>query len=112
MSTSMNQYQRFRKPFDRSLHNAKERACRERIAKLFLILGKCCSYLECSRRIPSKHSILLAARKECKLLIECEKKLLVEKDRWQLANEMLRSKLRIFSRLDSMNKDKLTTDEN
>jgi len=87
---------RFRKPLDRSLHNAKERACRERIAKKFAILRKCCSYLNTNRRVPSKHSILLAAKKECDLLKHFEKKMLAEKDVWSKANEILKNRIAEF----------------
>ncbi|XP_025193394.1 uncharacterized protein LOC112593248 [Melanaphis sacchari] len=85
--------QRFRKPLDRSIHNAKERACRERIAKKFEILRKSCSYLNTNRRVPSKHSILLAAKKECDLLRHFEIKLLAEKKIWRKANDILKDRL-------------------
>ncbi|XP_001950163.2 uncharacterized protein LOC100162746 [Acyrthosiphon pisum] len=84
---------RFRKPQDRSLHNAKERACRESIAKKFAILRKSCSYLNSNRRVPSKHSILLAAKKECDLLKHFEKKMLAEKKVLRKANEILKNRL-------------------
>ncbi|XP_060868134.1 uncharacterized protein LOC132943253 [Metopolophium dirhodum] len=91
---------RFRKPLDRTLHNAKERACRERIAKKFAILRKCCSYLNSNRRVPSKHSILLAAKKECDLLKHFEKKMLAEKKVWFKANEILKNRIaQFYSRL-------------
>ncbi|XP_060845297.1 GATOR complex protein WDR24-like [Rhopalosiphum padi] len=60
--------QKFRKPHERFLHNAKERASREEIAKKFDILRKYCSYLNSNRRVPSKHSILLAAKKEVRFV--------------------------------------------
>jgi len=84
---------RFRKPQDRSLHNAKERACREQIAKKFDILRKSCSYLNTNRRVPSKHSILLAAKKECDLLKHFENKLIAEKKVWRKANDHLRERI-------------------
>lgn len=91
---------RFRKPQDRSLHNAKERACRERIAERFDVLRKSCSYLNTNRRVPSKHSVLLAAKKECDLLKHCEKKLLVEKMVLHKANEILKNRIaEFYSRL-------------
>ncbi|XP_060851140.1 uncharacterized protein LOC132929653 [Rhopalosiphum padi] len=90
---SNNSKQRFRKPQDRSLHNAKERACREQIAKKFDILRKSCSYLNTNRRVPSKHSILLAAKKECDLLKHFENKLIAEKKVWRKANDLLRERI-------------------
>ncbi|XP_050548832.1 uncharacterized protein LOC126910366 [Daktulosphaira vitifoliae] len=84
---------RFRSPTNRSTHNAKERQCRELISKLFSNLSKLCSYLECSRRVPSKHSILLAAKRECDLLVLYEKKLIVEKRRCKDINKILSAKL-------------------
>lgn len=87
-------YNRFRGPIDRSLHNAKERACRDMIARLFKELSKYCSYLSSHRRVPSKHSILLAAKKECDLLTDQQNKLIVEKNHWIVVNEMLKKKLR------------------
>jgi len=92
---------RFRKPQDRDIHNAKERACRERIAKKFAILRKSCSYLNTNRRVPSKHSILLAAKKECDLLKHFEKKMLAEKKVWRKANENLRKRIADFVSKDS-----------
>lgn len=92
----VSKYERFT-PHDRSLHNAKERACRERIASLFAILSKCCTYLDSTRRCPSKHSILAAAKKECKVLVEFEQQLLAEKEQMRKTNEMLKTKLRKFS---------------
>ncbi|XP_060846006.1 uncharacterized protein LOC132925648 [Rhopalosiphum padi] len=85
--------QRFRKPHDRSLHNAKERACREEIAKKFDILRKYCSYLNSNRRVPSKHSILLAAKKECDLLKHFENKLIAEKKELCKANNLLKERI-------------------
>lgn len=70
---------RFREHEQRITHNAKERACRERIAMMFLDLRKYCSYLNTNKRNPSKHSILLAAKKECDLLRAYERKLSYEK---------------------------------
>ncbi|KAE9543247.1 hypothetical protein AGLY_003158 [Aphis glycines] len=84
---------RFRKPQDRTIHNAKERACRERIAQKFDILRKSCSYLNTNRRVPSKHSILLAAKKECDLLKHFESKLVAEKKVWRKANDVLKNKI-------------------
>ncbi|KAL5238785.1 hypothetical protein ACI65C_006195 [Semiaphis heraclei] len=90
--------QRFRKPQDRDIHNAKERACRERISQRFEILRKTCSYLNSTRRAPSKHSILLAAKKECDLLKHFEKKMLAEKKLWAKANDNLRKKIHFVSK--------------
>jgi len=87
---------RFRKPLDRSLHNAKERACRESIAKKFAILRKSCSYLNSNRRVPSKHSILLAAKKECDLLKLFEKKMLAEKKILRKTNDILKKRVADF----------------
>lgn len=84
---------RFRKPQDRTIHNAKERACRERIAQKFDILRKLCSYLNTNRRVPSKHSILLAAKKECDLLKHFESKLVAEKKVWRKANDILKNRI-------------------
>lgn len=84
---------RFRKPQDRTIHNAKERACRERIAQKFDILRKSCSYLNTNRRVPSKHSILLAAKKECDLLKHFENKLVAEKKVWRKANDILKNRI-------------------
>lgn len=89
---------RFRKAIDRSIHNAKERACRERIAKKFAILRKSCSYLNSNRRVPSKHSILLAAKKECDLLKHFEKKMIAEKKLLIKANEILKNRIAEFHR--------------
>ncbi|XP_026819843.1 uncharacterized protein LOC113558550 isoform X2 [Rhopalosiphum maidis] len=85
--------QKFRKPQDRSLHNAKERACREEIAKKFDILRKSCSYLNSNRRVPSKHSILLAAKKECDLLKHFQNKLIAEKNILRKANDLLKERI-------------------
>lgn len=87
---------RFRAPVDRDLHNAKERECRERIRKMFMDLGDHCSHLDNSRRVPSKHSILVAAKKECEMQKSLESQLLTEKAIWMHSNEMLRDKLRII----------------
>ncbi|XP_050442575.1 uncharacterized protein LOC126846816 [Adelges cooleyi] len=88
-----NDSKRYRSPNNRSEHNAKERMCRELIANLFSELSKLCSYLECNRRIPSKHSILLAAKKECDLLALYEKRLILEKEKRQNLNYVLLKKL-------------------
>ncbi|KAL5243413.1 hypothetical protein ACI65C_010823 [Semiaphis heraclei] len=92
---------RFRKPQDRDIHNAKERACRERIAQMFAVLRKSCSYLNSNRRVPSKHSILLAAKKECDLLKHFEKKMLAEKKVWAKANDNLRKRIAHFVSKDN-----------
>jgi len=92
---------RFRKPQDRDLHNAKERACRERIGQMFAVLRKSCSYLNSNRRVPSKHSILLAAKKECDLLKHFEKKMIAEKKVWVKANNNLRKRIAHFVSKDS-----------
>lgn len=86
-------YKRYRK-IDKIAHNAKERACRNHIAKMFHYLELNCSYLDSKRRIPSKHNILLAATKECSILKENEIKLLEEKQSWSKLNSMLKGKLR------------------
>lgn len=85
---------RFKAPIDRDLHNAKERACRDHIAKMFLILQKYCSYLDSKRRTPSKMSILLAAKTEICVLKDEEKKLAIEKNNWREANRDLKRKLK------------------
>lgn len=92
--TIENSSTRFRGPVDRDLHNAKERECRERIRNMFMDLGKHCSHLKDSRRIPSKHSILVAAKKECEMQKSLESQLLLEKAVWTQSNEMLRDKLK------------------
>jgi len=51
------------KPNKKTAHNAKERASRNRTVKYFNILSKCCSYFKSNCRMPSKLSILLAAKK-------------------------------------------------
>lgn len=91
---------------DRSLHNAKERACRENISKLFDQLCQLCSYLETNRRYPSKHSILMATKKECDLLKIFEKKLTVEKKELTEANAKLRKKFEKLSNLEHSKKSK------
>ncbi|XP_003243147.1 uncharacterized protein LOC100571318 [Acyrthosiphon pisum] len=80
-----------KKPKDRDKHNAKEREFRKVIAKRFRILAKCCSYLNTSRRVPSKISILLAAKKECDLLGHFNKKMEREKMYWLEANANLKN---------------------
>lgn len=85
---------RFRAPIDRDLHNAKERQCRERIRRMFMDLAIHCSHLNNNRRIPSKHSILVAAKRECDTVKSLESKLLLEKAVWIQANKMLKDKLR------------------
>lgn len=85
---------RFKAPIDRDLHNAKERACRNHIAKMFMVLQKYCSYLDSKRRTPSKMSILLAAKTEIAVLKDDEKKLIIEKNNWREANKILKQKLR------------------
>jgi len=92
---------RFRKPQDRDLHNAKERACREHIGKMFDVLRKSCSYLNSNKRVPSKHSILLAAKKECDLLKHFEKKMTTEKNILLKANDNLRKRIAHFVSKDS-----------
>ncbi|VVC45626.1 Hypothetical protein CINCED_3A021380 [Cinara cedri] len=88
---------RFKKPLLRKEHNAKERLCRSIIAKSFIELSKCCSYLDTKRRVPSKYSILVAAKRECDSLKLYEKKLLVEKEYWKTANEQLKRRLKAGS---------------
>lgn len=83
----------FKTSHDRHLHNAKERECRNIISELFSNLGQFCSYLDCKRRFPSKHSILLAAKKECDMLVHYEKKLLVQKNKLLKSNSILLKKL-------------------
>jgi len=85
--------QAYTKLRDRDAHNAKERQCRNHIAEMFHNLQQNCTYLDCKRRIPSKHSILLAAKKECITLKEYENELLKEKIYWQETNTLLRRKL-------------------
>lgn len=92
-----NSKSRFKAPIDRDLHNAKERACRDHIAKMFLILQKYCSYLDSKRRTPSKMSILLAAKTEICVLRDEEKKLIVEKNNWRDANKCLKRKLKAMA---------------
>ncbi|XP_025424488.1 uncharacterized protein LOC112693580 isoform X2 [Sipha flava] len=91
---------------DRSLHNAKERACRQKISKLFDNLKKQCSYLESNRRYPSKHSILMASKKECDLLKIFEKKLTVEIKELAEINANLKKKLEELSNVDHSKKSK------
>jgi len=43
--------------------------------------------------VPSKHSILLAAKKECDLLKHFENKLIAEKKVWRKANDLLRERI-------------------
>lgn len=85
---------------DRSLHNAKERACRERIASLFACLSQVCTFLDTNRRFPSKHSILLASKKECDLLKTFEKNLLTEKEQLIEANANLKKRIKQLRNLD------------
>lgn len=102
ISESNQSYTRFRKADDRVAHNAKERQCRNNIANMFRDLRQICSYLDCKRRIPSKHSILLAAKKECNLLKEHEKTLLEKKRHWNESNTILKQKLlRLSKKLKS-----------
>jgi len=93
ISESNQSYTRFRKPNDRVAHNAKERQCRNNIANMFRDLRQICSYFDCNRRIPSKHSILLSAKRECNLLKECEKTLLEKKRYWLESNALLKQKV-------------------
>lgn len=85
---------------DRSVHNAKERACRENIAKLFGDLSQMCTYVDTNRRYPSKFSILLASKKECDLLRTFERKLLIEKGEWIKANAKLMKRLKKLQNYD------------
>ncbi|KAL4152673.1 hypothetical protein QTP88_000506 [Uroleucon formosanum] len=74
---------RLRKCKDKAIHNAKERACRSRLAQRFQYLSNYCSYVNSNRRVPSKVSILLAAKKECGLLLHFNNKIIAEK-KWLL----------------------------
>jgi len=82
-----------RNPQDRDKINAKERECRNLLAKRFQTLRKFCSYLNNYRRKPSKCSILLAAKKECDLLTYYNKKILENKIYWLKKNEILKSRI-------------------
>lgn len=83
-----------RQSFDRIKHNAKERACREEIAKMFAVLRDSCSNLDSNRRVPSKQSILISATKECEGLTYYEKNLLAEKRKLRAVNAALAKKLK------------------
>lgn len=83
----------FRAPFDKDLHNAKERQCRQRIRDMFKDLQQQCSYLENRRRIPSKHSILTAAKKECDMVKIHEQKLVKKKSVLLKKNKILKEML-------------------
>lgn len=83
-----------RESFDRIKHNAKERACREEIASMFVVLRDSCSYLDTNRRIPSKQSILSSAKKECDGLTYSEKNLIAEKKKLRAVNIALLKKLK------------------
>ncbi|CAI6373234.1 unnamed protein product [Macrosiphum euphorbiae] len=78
---------------ERNYQNAKERKSRHNIANSFETLRKCCSYLCTNRPLPSKNSILLAAKKECDLLTLHNKKLLENKIYWSKKNEILKSRI-------------------
>jgi len=84
---------KLKKPEDRIICNAKERASRCIISKQFEILRNSCSYLYSNRRKPSKASILLAAKKECDLLLHFNRKLVSEKKGWLKANEVLQNRI-------------------
>jgi len=83
---------RFSKPKDRIKHNAKGQKCQNCLTQNFETLRKCCSNLNSNRREP-KHSILLAAKNECDLLKDTERKMLAEKKICREANENLKNKL-------------------
>lgn len=91
---------RYRGNIERDLHNAKERACRERIAQMFQELKTYCSYLDSTRRVPSKHSILLAAKKECELMKTQELQYIKQKALWIKANNKLKLKLKSLCSVD------------
>jgi len=74
-------------------HNASERENRARVAKLFEDLAKACSCVNSNRLKPSKRSILLAAKQECKLLRHFEKRIVKEKEGYRVTNKYLKSKL-------------------
>lgn len=92
-TNSRNSSSTFKAPFDKDLHNAKERQCRERIRNMFNDLQQQCSFLENNRRIPSKHSILIAAKKTCDMIQIQEKKLVRKKSVLLQKNKILKEKL-------------------
>jgi hypothetical protein len=49
--------------------------------------------LNSNRRVPSKHSILLAAKKECDLLKRFQNKLIAEKNELRKANNLLKERI-------------------
>ncbi|KAF0761189.1 BHLH domain-containing protein [Aphis craccivora] len=85
----------------RKMHNAKEREFRRRISQRFDTLRESCSFLNTNKRIPSKISILLAAKKECILLKKLENKLMAEKKLLCKANGILNNR---FAELTKMTK--------
>lgn len=90
----------FKAPFDKDLHNAKERQCRERIRNRFKDLQQQCRFLENKRRIPSKHSILTAAKKECDMVQIEEQKLVKKKSVLLKRNKMLKEMLAVVQSTD------------
>jgi len=46
-----------------------------------------------NRRRPSRQSILLAAKKECDLLRNFEKRMIMEKEKWHSINKDLKMKI-------------------
>lgn len=82
-----------RETFDRIKHNAKERACREEIGKMFIVLREVCGNLDTNRRVPSKQCILSSAKNECNTLMCTEINLIAEKRKLRARNEALMKKL-------------------
>lgn len=83
-----------RESFDRIKHNAKERECREELSRMFSFLKEYCSQLNTNRRVPSKQSILIAAKKECNELKYSENKLIAQKNKLLAINAALKKKLK------------------
>lgn len=92
-TNSRNSQLTFKAPFDKDLHNAKERQCREHIRNMFKYLQQQCSFLENKRRVPSKHSILIAGKKECDMIQTQEKNLVKKKSVLLEKNKMLKEML-------------------
>lgn len=79
----------------RNEHNARERVCRKHIAKLFIKLSKCCSNMDTNRDIPTKISVLVAAKNEIDSLRRTEHKLLVDKQYCMKENVHLKKVLEV-----------------
>lgn len=84
---------RFKTSRDRNTHNTIEQESRKHVSLGFVILRENLSYLRTNRRIASKLSILLAAKKECKLLRHFESRLIEEKKLLQKANYIFKKRI-------------------